>query len=335
MTTEALNARRFRDQPGTYEVWYLTWNHPGTGQGFWLRFVLEAPDHGPARGELWFARFDPRAPERTFGVHRRYPAELVHDQASPFGVTVDKSRLAHASTSGAFDGAGHTIAWDLRWTPAERDLKFLPDLAYTFGIGETAVASANPRVEVTGSIVVDGERLSFDRAVLGQTHVWGKRHAYAWTWAHCADFEDEPTALVELTTPRLMRRGRMLPPLVMVTLDLDGERYRFNQFRHLLANRAHWTGQRIDLDVRSARYRLVGELTCTPAQMVSAPYYDPDGTALFCANTEIGDAVFTLSKLTAFGWQEVRRLVSRGRAHFEIGNREEDPAVTAKHVTVE
>ncbi|HEY6038613.1 MAG TPA: hypothetical protein VIV58_30230, partial [Kofleriaceae bacterium] len=43
MTTEALNARRFRDQPGTYEVWYLTWNHPATGQGFWLRFVLEAP----------------------------------------------------------------------------------------------------------------------------------------------------------------------------------------------------------------------------------------------------------------------------------------------------
>jgi len=113
MTTEALNARRFRDQPGTYEVWYLTWNHPGTGQGFWLRFVLEAPDHGPARGELWFARFDPRAPERTFGVHRRYPAELVHDQASPFEVVVDKSRLAHASTSDAFDSAGHTIAWDL------------------------------------------------------------------------------------------------------------------------------------------------------------------------------------------------------------------------------
>ena len=335
MTTEAINQRRFADKPGTYEVWYLTWNHPGTGQGFWLRFVVEAPDHGPARGELWFARFDPKAPERTFGVHRRYPIEKVHDQPSPFELSIDKSRLGHAHTFGAFDGAGHAIAWDLRWQPAERDLPFLPDLAYTFKIGETAVASPNPRVAVTGSLVVDGERLSFDQAVLGQTHVWGTRHAYSWTWAHCADFEGEPTALVELTTPRLRRRGRMLPPLVMATLELDGTRYRFNQFRHLMRNRATWTGQRVDIDVRSARYRLVGELTCTPDQMVSAPYLDPDGTKLYCANTEIGDAVFTLAKRTAFGWQEVRRLVSRGRAHFEVGNREEDPAVTRKHVTVE
>jgi hypothetical protein len=69
--------------------------------------------------------------------------------------------------------------------------------------------------------------------------------------------------------------------------------------------------------------------------MVNAPYFDPDGTALYCANTEIGDATLTVSRRSGLGWHEVRRLESRGRAHFELGGRECDPAVTRRHVTVE
>ena len=43
---EADNVRRWDDaRTDAYEVWYLTWNHPATGQGYWLRFVTE-----PGRG---------------------------------------------------------------------------------------------------------------------------------------------------------------------------------------------------------------------------------------------------------------------------------------------
>ena len=41
------NQRRWRaDQTGVYEVWYMTWNHPATDQGFWLRFITEVPKPG-------------------------------------------------------------------------------------------------------------------------------------------------------------------------------------------------------------------------------------------------------------------------------------------------
>src|SRR6185503_988187 len=54
-TTEALNHRQWpADRRGVYEVWYLTWNHAATGQGFWLRYISESPDVGEPRGELWF-----------------------------------------------------------------------------------------------------------------------------------------------------------------------------------------------------------------------------------------------------------------------------------------
>jgi len=334
VTTEAANLRRGIDDPrGTYEVWYLTFNHAPTGQGFWLRFVIEQPDHGPGRGELWFARFDPKDPGRTFGVHRRFSSYGSSD--APFWISIGTSELAHDRSRGDFEGDGHTIEWDLRWQPAVRSLPFMPDLAYTFGIGETQVTSPNPQVPMTGFLVIDGERLALERATLGQTHVFGTRHAHSWVWAHCADFEDAPGAHLELIAPRLNRRGVTLPPFVMMTLDLDGTRHHFNQFRHIVRNRATWSTTHVEFSARSALWKLDGELSCTPEQMVNAPYYDPDGTELYCANTEIGDARVTVSRRTPLGWQEVRLLESHGLAHFEVGSREPDPAVTRAHVTIE
>ena len=338
MTTEPANLRRWTDdQCGVYEVWYLTFNHAPTGQGFWLRFVIEQPDHGAARGELWFARFDPHDPARTFGVHRRFAG--FGSSAAPFWINIGTSELAHDRTRGGFTGDGHTIAWDLRWRPAARALPFLPDLAYTLGIGETTVTSPNPRVAMTGTVTINDERLDLEGAVLGQTHLWGTRHASSWAWAHCADFEDAPDAHLELLAPRLERRGVTLPALVMMTLDLDGTRHHFNQFRHLVRNRATWTTTpamaRIEFSARSALWKLTGELSCVPERMLNAPYYDPDGTKLACANTEIGDARVTVSRLTPLGWREVRLLTSHGRAHFELGSRAPDPAVTRAHVTIE
>jgi hypothetical protein len=81
--------------------------------------------------------------------------------------------------------------------------------------------------------------------------------------------------------------------------------------------------------------KLEGELTCTPDQMVSAPYLDPDGTEVFCRNTEIGDARMTVWKRSGLRWREHRKLEGKRRAHFEIGGRERDPAIFREHVLVE
>ncbi len=219
--SEADNARHWPpDATGVYEVWYMTWNHPRTGEGFWLRFILEAPAArsggvprlGEApRGELWFARCDPRDPQRTFGIHKRFAIDEVTAAAAPFRLTIAGAVLAHARTTGALDGDGHRIEWDLRWEPAADTLRFLPDVMYLRGgLGETTALSPNPRVPLSGRLVVDGEELVFDRAIAGQSHLWGRKHAYSWTWARCAEFQ-EGDALLELLGVRLQRRGVTLP----------------------------------------------------------------------------------------------------------------------------
>jgi hypothetical protein len=335
MNAEAMNLRQTDGKSGYYEVWYMTWNHAATGQGFWLRFVSEAPHQGAPHAEVWFARFDPRDPARTFGFHRRFHIETLAATTSPFSVTIADARLGNDHTFGEVAGDGHEIKWELRWDPSQQPLRLFPDLAYAAKIGETTALWPNPRVMMSGKVTVDGEHLDFDRVPLGQTHLYGKKHVYSWAWAHCADFTGAPDALLELLAVRMHRRGMTLPPLVMAVLDLDGERHHLNQFRHVAMNRGSWADGRVAFTARSATVKLQGELWCTPDQLITAPYVDPDGTNVFCANTEIGDARITMFRRSGLSWREHRRLESRGRAHFELGGRERDPAVMREHVTVE
>lgn len=336
--TELDNLRHWpADAKGKYEVWYTTWNHPRTGQGFWLRFITEAPldGRGESRGELWFARFDPARPEKTFAIHKRFPWSQIASSEKPFGVEIAGRKLGHDHSFGELAGDGHEVRWDLRWVPGARTLRLLPDVMYRKGgLGETTVQSPNPRVPLSGKLVVDGEELTFDRAIAGQTHLWGTKHAYSWTWARCAEFTGAPDGHLELLGVRLQRRELTLPPMTLVCLDLDGERHRMNQFRHVPMNRATWRVGQVTFTGWSPTVKVEGELTCTPEQMVNAPYFDPDGTELYCANTEIGDARLTVYRRSGMRWVEDRRLESRGRAHFEIGSRARDPDVARPHVLV-
>ncbi|HEY4244274.1 MAG TPA: tocopherol cyclase family protein [Kofleriaceae bacterium] len=331
--SEADNARVWpADRRGTYEVWYTTWNDPVSGDGYWLRYLIEQPLEGDARGELWFARFDPARPARTFGIHRHFAIGAVASDGAR--LRIGAAEFAHDHAKGSLAGDGHDVRWDLRWEPAAKTLRHLPDVMYARGgLGETTVHSPNPRVPLSGTLVIDGERVVFDRAIAGQSHVWGKKHGYSWTWGRCAEFQGSD-ALLELLAVRLQRRGRVLPPLALVALDWEGESHRFTQFRHTIANRATWRVGETAFSAWSPRLRIEGTLTCTPEQMVNAPYLDPDGTEVFCANTEIGDAKLVIYRRRGLGWQEAATLVGPGRAHFEIGGRAADPSVRAQHVLV-
>jgi hypothetical protein len=332
--TERDNWRRWQDgSRGTYEVWYCTWNHPATGQGFWLRFVAEAPLEGPPRAELWFARFDPRRPERSFGIHRRFPGAAMSSSDSPFTVRIAQSELGQAHSRGELAGAGHDVRWDLRWESAARTLRHLPDLMYLRGgLGETTVQSPNPRVPLSGTVRVDGERLELAGAIAGQTHLWGRKHAHSWTWGRCAELEGADGALLEILGVRLRRGGMVLPAILLLSLDLEGQRHRFNQLRHFALNRGSWGGGRAAFSAWSPSVRVSGEISAAPDRMINARYLDPDGTPVFCANTEIGDGRITVWRRSGLRWLVHRRLEARGRAHFEIGGRAPEEDVLRTHI---
>jgi hypothetical protein len=334
--TDAANVRRWDGTtPGRYEVWYLTCDHAASDTSYWIRYTLEAPHpgHGEPYGCLWFARFDARRPERNFGIHRRFPIAAMTATADPFAVSIAASKLTSDSARGELAGDGHAAAWNLEWTPTNGVLRQLPDAMYARGgIAETTVCSPSVITAVTGTITVDGETLHLAGDAGGQTHLWGKKHAFSWAWGRCT-FRDRPDAVVEALSVRIRRRGVTLPRMTMVSAWLGDEHIELNQFRHVLVNRASWDTGRFTFRASNATTRVSGELTCRPEDMVSTPYVDPDGEPSYCANTEAGTGRLVIYRRRGLGWQEEVTLV--GRAHFEVGSRTRDPAVGKDHVLVE
>ena len=333
------NRRRWDGTPGHYEVWYLTSNHLASRTGYWIRYTLESPE--PGRGEpyaqLWFAFFCADDPAKNFAINRKRPIAQLTAVADPFSVAIDESRLTRDRASGRLAGAGHEAVWDLRWIPSARTHRQLPGIMYLRGgLGETTVLSPNLDISLQGTITVDGRPYHFGGEPAGQSHVWGRKHAFQWAWGHCNAFRGRPGAALEVLSVILQRRGRLLPRLTTFVLYLDGRVHRFNQFRHTARTSAEVASTRLAFRGRSARWRIEGEYLCRPEDMVVAEYTDPDGTASHCANTEVADLRVTVfERRGPMGWREHARLIAPRTGHFEIGGRTRDPLLLADHQTVD
>lgn len=338
--TAADNVRRWDGtSPGRYEVWYLTANHTATQTGFWIRYTLEAPTEsngGEAYAQLWFARCDARDPRRTFGINRKFPIASMTVSASPFDVAIAGNTIEHDRARGAIAGDGHDARWDLRWEPSAPTHRMLPDLMYTRGgLGPTTALCPSIAAPLSGTIVVDGDAYVLGGEKVGQTHIWGKKHAFEWAWGHCNRFDDHDDAWFEALTVRLRRRGVTLPPMTIPSLHVDGETHAFNQFHNTPFNRGSYGTGFYRFRAAGVSARIEGEFSCRPEDMITAHYHDPDGEASYCANTTVGDLRVTLFRRSGARWREAARLVAPRRGHFEVAARTRDPAVTKDHVTID
>ena len=317
-----------------YEVWYVTFNDLPTQTGFWIRYTLESPTHEPPYAELWFAFFDARDPARNVALRRRFSIADLEAKTGPFSLRIGEAVLRHDGATGSIRGGDHDVAWDLSWLPAERTHRHLPDVIYRTQFADTRVLSPNVDISIRGRVVVDGREISLEAQPGGQTHIWGRKHAFAHAWAHVNAFEDRRGSYLEALTARLKRGGIVLPPLTLVTLVLDGEELRFTELSDALATRGRFGTCRYELRALGKTVRLHGEFTCRPEDMILAEYVDPDGEKLFCQNTEVGDVTLRVWRRSSLlgRWQEQAVLRAPKAAHFEVTGRTPDPAIAGRHL---
>ena len=318
---------------GHYEVWYVTGSHLASRTGYWIRYTIEAPLSGEPYAQLWFASSDHADPSRNVALNHKFPIARHTATAEPFEVTIGDARLTHASAQGGLSGAGHTVAWDLRWLPARHTYRQLPALVYKTGFGDTKVLTPNLDVPVRGSITIDGKTITLDGDPAGQTHLWGKKHAHEWAWGHCNAFEGRRGAALETLTVRLRRGPVTLPPLTVLGLSLDGETLRWGEFRHTPFTRGAYSTGNYHFSAFSPSARLEGEFSCRPEDMTLAPYHDPDGAPAWCANTTAADLRLTVYRRGLVRFREAARLHAPGAAHFEVAGRTPDPAITHPHIS--
>jgi hypothetical protein len=336
------NRMRWEFQPGFYEVWYATLSHPATQTGFWIRFTLDAPrpSHGAPSARLWFARFDGRDPTRTFGFNQGFGIDQLRHEPEPFRLCIGEAELRNDGMKGALTALGQKVEWDMHWRPSERVHLHLPTAIYKMSFADTLLVSPNLDVHAHGHITVDGERYHLDGAPLGQTHIWGKKHAYSWAWSHCNAFEGARGVTLETLTARLKRGPIVLPKLTLLSLYLDGSDPALIDFREpwqLPLARSDYATGRYHLLAANAEFKVEAEFTSRPDDMIMAEYVDPDGEPVYCHNTECADARVTIWRRSPFvgRFREVRRLVAPKTAHYEWGARAGDPLVRKRHLPVE
>ncbi|MDX6665424.1 MAG: hypothetical protein QOG68_1630, partial [Solirubrobacteraceae bacterium] len=75
-------------------------------------------------------------------------------------------------------------------------------------------------------------------------------------------------------------------------------------------------------EVRDGRRRVQAEVDAPRDSLVGVTYTDPDGEKAYCYNSEVASMRVSVLDRVKAGWALRQTLVSRGRAHFEYGQRE-------------
>lgn len=311
---------------GFYEAWYLTFSDPSAKTGYWIRYTRHlSPGH--TEGRLWFARFDHAAPERVFGINR--PGTFTSEPGA-FEVRVGDAVLRSGRLTGALEGAGHQVSWDLDFDTGGPTYRMLPPTLYRGSLAPSKPFVPNPDTRFTGTLQIDGEQVTVAAVPGQQGHVYGTRHAERWAWAQCNDFASEPdTVLVGLVAQG--KRGPITTPhTTFVGVRRDGEWIRFRK----VSRRRDWGLGVWRIDVVNRRYRLTGSVRVDHDRLIRADYADPDGSARYCHNSEVSGCRLTLMERRAAGFEEIAELSSETTVHAEWGGRTPAPQVIHHHDAV-
>lgn len=329
------NALRFvAGRRGHVESYFLRANDPVRPRAIWLKATILAPLEGPALAEVWLVWFDGER-GTTFAHKDTVPFERAafHEVAGGIGIRAASAALRlgpSGSATGTMERAGRRASWDLAWTSVETHvserLSIFPwKVLRTGPFPRSKLLTPHPALTFSGSVVIDGERVSLDGWTGMQGHNWGKEHTFEYAWGQCLFPAEggEPEAMVEGFTGRVRVAGRTTPRMSALVVRTGAHTYRFDRLLDFwrqeatLASRS-WT-------LRLASDDGVASMTMDAAGMPLAclGYQNPDGHLSYCFNTKL-----------AHVWLEVRptrgRAFTRESAHggaLEFLRHEPDPAV--------
>jgi hypothetical protein len=87
-----------------------------------------APKNGSASAGIWFARFDPADPTRTFGIHRRSATWSISTEE--FDVRIEGTVMCSGRAEGSLAGGGHEVSWKLEYPTGGETYQPLPSALY-------------------------------------------------------------------------------------------------------------------------------------------------------------------------------------------------------------
>ncbi|HYO70682.1 MAG TPA: hypothetical protein VEU33_31845 [Archangium sp.] len=316
-TSEQANLPRWKKQAGFFEIWFLCVLDPGGERAWWLRYTLFTPAPGAPgepRATLWAAAFDCASPtEPAVAVKAIHPISAF-DAGTPgrFGIRIGDAELAPGKCHGSVASGGHSIAWDLRYTPESGEaVRRTPR-----GIGMlplvTHVNHSHDDIAFSGTVTVDGKPFEVRGAPGMQKHLWGHRRIEELTWLYCPIFREDPEARLEALTVR-QRRGRG-PRLTPIYLRTSKEKHTFHEVPGLLFTKMETPRPgELTFQATSATVSVKGRAWCDPRTLVGYAYRDPRGWDVHVAQSDVANCeleFFTRSHPYAAWKPDGRKLTS-------------------------
>jgi hypothetical protein len=307
------NRVRFDGTSGRfYEVWYFIFNDSISGDGYWIRYTLLNPldDDPAAGGTLWFAFTERAERAHSVALKRGFAKPSLHVVPGEFRVRIGDAALEEGRLSGGFTADGHHVEWNLEYEPAGEPHFYFGKRLRRLTERRNSVTVPNPRIELRGSVTIDGRRLQIARAVGHQAHHWGIAQSPRWLWGHCCDFEEDDRGVLEL----LSARGPAGLTATFVNLHTRDRTILCRSARSLVLNRAtsglgYWRFEGVERDAR-----VVADVRVDPEDVHGFVYTATDYRQSECWNTQVADCLVRVYERSAL----TQVLRARGRAAAEV-----------------
>ena len=181
-------------------------------------------------------------------------------------------------------------------------------------------------MNVGGRVRWNGREFRFSAARGHQAHIWGAKHAERWAWGNCNDFDGDK-AVFEALSARIRLGGAESPDMTIAALRLDGREHLFNQTRRWFLNRTRYDVESWEMSAVRDGMRLDACFTNRTDRTAGVIYSDPDGDTRICCNSKLADLTVDLYRRHWGFWTKIRHLECKGRAAYEVAQREADPRV--------
>lgn len=316
-SSERANLPRWKGQDGFFEIWFVVVLDLAGDRAWWLRYTLFTPAPGAPgepRATVWAAAFDCASATTPAVALKAIHPLSAFDAGSPerFGIRIGDSSLSPGLCQGKVASGGHSIAWDLRYTPESAPaVRREPRGAGLLPL-PTHVHHAHDDIAFTGTVTVDGQRYEVRGAPGLQKHLWGRRRLEELTWLYCPRFREDPEARLEVLSV-LPKRGGASPRLSPIYLRTSDARHTFHEVPNLLFSRLESPAPgELRFQATSATTSMRGRAWCDPRTLVGYDYRDPKGWDVHIAQSDVASCEVELfSRSHPFAaWKQTGRLTS-------------------------
>lgn len=298
------------------EAYHLRAVDPNTGKSLWVHLSLSGDKK--KRGGTVRAIFADPASGQTWKAVNRFGADRILLDPERPGAGIGESVIEDGASNGIVRGDGFSLTWNLKvQRSAEAYLPVPMQGLMRSSLLTTKFVSSTPLARVSGTIelwTAFNHELAHTRdasenvikvenwsGVVG--HTWGASYPDRFAWAHCSQFDQEPTASLELMSAEMKLGGFLgkLPNTILGALPttagrfvVGDETFRFDTLKTMATAKSSYGPQRWVFTLDGPDGQLEGKISARDDIAYGMVMDSPNDGSTYAAISPMADVTLTL-----------------------------------------